>query len=236
METKQCTICKLDIELTIDNFKQTKYINKIGDTKIYWCSYCRNCQNSKTNEWHKNNKDKCRKNEKKYRDSHLKEVELRKSSYKKKNKTKIALYHKNYRNKNKEKQQKQGRERYANDIVFRLRKIVNRSVQKAISKNGSIIKHLPYSFQELKQHLEKQFEPWMNWNNHGSYGDTWDDSDSTTWKWNIDHVIPQSDLPYMSMTDDNFKKCWALENLRPLSAKQNVIDGVSRVRHQQIKR
>ena len=28
------------------------------------------------------------------------------------------------------------------------------------------------------------------------------------------------------MEDDNFKKCWALENLRPLSAKQNIVDGV----------
>lgn len=27
------------------------------------------------------------------------------------------------------------------------------------------------------------------------------------------------------MEDENFKKCWALSNLRPLSAKQNVLDG-----------
>lgn len=27
------------------------------------------------------------------------------------------------------------------------------------------------------------------------------------------------------MEDDNFKRCWALENLRPYSAKQNIIDG-----------
>jgi len=27
------------------------------------------------------------------------------------------------------------------------------------------------------------------------------------------------------MEDENFKKCWALENLRPLSAKQNIIEG-----------
>jgi hypothetical protein len=33
------------------------------------------------------------------------------------------------------------------------------------------------------------------------------------------------------MDDENFKKCWALENLRPYSAKQNIIDGVTRVRH-----
>jgi hypothetical protein len=28
-----------------------------------------------------------------------------------------------------------------------------------------------------------------------------------------------------------FKDCWALANLRPLSAKQNLMDGVTRARH-----
>ena len=80
--------------------------------------------------------------------------------------------------------------------------------------------------QELKEHLEKQFEPWMTWQNQGVYRlDKWDDNDSSTWKWHIDHIVPQSHLLYLSMTDDNFKKCWALENLRPLSGKENVGDG-----------
>jgi len=35
---------------------------------------------------------------------------------------------------------------------------------------------------------------------------------------------PQSDLLYISMSEDNFKKCWALSNLRPYSAKQNLLD------------
>lgn len=34
------------------------------------------------------------------------------------------------------------------------------------------------------------------------------------------------------MEDENLKKAWALENLRPLSAKQNQIDGSRRTRHQ----
>ena len=28
---------------------------------------------------------------------------------------------------------------------------------------------------------------------------------------------------YVSMKDDEFKKCWALDNLRPLSAKENLL-------------
>jgi hypothetical protein len=66
----------------------------------------------------------------------------------------------------------------------------------------------------------------MTWDNQGKYDrKNWDDNAPTTWTWNIDHIIPHSSLPYSSMEDDNFKKCWALNNLRPLSAKQNLIDG-----------
>jgi len=72
----------------------------------------------------------------------------------------------------------------------------------------------------------------MNWGNHGKYDPKkWDENDPKTWTWQLDHIIPSSDLPYLSMEDDNFKKCWALENLRPLSAKQNILDGVTRTRH-----
>jgi hypothetical protein len=79
--------------------------------------------------------------------------------------------------------------------------------------------------EELKQHLEKQFEPWMNWNNWTNYNPkTWKDEDLTTWTWNIDHIIPQCDLKYTSMDEENFFKCWALENLRPYSAKLNIIE------------
>lgn len=78
-------------------------------------------------------------------------------------------------------------------------------------------------------HLEKQFELWMNWENYGIYrASVWNDENTDTWTWHIDHIIPQSLLPYTSMKDDNFKKCWALDNLRPLSAKRNILDGNKR--------
>lgn len=87
-------------------------------------------------------------------------------------------------------------------------------------KNGNkTFDKLPYTPTELKEHLEKQFEPWMNWNNHGvgNY--------KNKKKWNIDHIIPQSKLPYNSLDHINFQKCWSLENLRPLEAIQNIKKG-----------
>lgn len=78
-------------------------------------------------------------------------------------------------------------------------------------------------------YIERQFESWMNWNHYGIYNvKTWDDNDPSTQIWQLDHIIPQSKLPCTSMIDSNFQKCWALENLCPLSAKQNIIDGNKR--------
>jgi hypothetical protein len=54
---------------------------------------------------------------------------------------------------------------------------------------------------------------------------TWNDNDLTTWTWQIDHVIPHSKFNYISMEDREFQDCWVLNNLRPYSAKQNILDG-----------
>ena len=92
-----------------------------------------------------------------------------------------------------------------------------------------------YDGKALISHLVSQMigeNSWMTLANHGKYNaKTWNDNDPSTWTWNVDHIIPRSDLPYFSMDDENFKKCWALENLRPYSAKLNILDGANRTRH-----
>ena len=117
------------------------------------------------------------------------------------------------------------------DPSFKLRKRISSSVRQALkklgtSKSGSILNFLPNSIDEIRAHVEAQFEPWMTWENMGVYDkDAWDDNDQSTWKWQLDHIIPQSHLLYASMEDENFRICWSIENLRPLAAKQNILDG-----------
>jgi len=72
----------------------------------------------------------------------------------------------------------------------------------------------------------------MTWENHGKYDPkTWDNNNSKTWTWQIDHIVPHSTFKYSSMEDQAFKECWSLDNLRPYSSKQNQLDGVSKIRH-----
>lgn len=112
------------------------------------------------------------------------------------------------------------------DALYKLRRNISSSISANLTKNGeSCLNYLPYSIQELKKYLESKFEPWMNWHNYGSYiKQEWDDNDPKTWKWNIDHIIPQSGFKFNSMKDEEFENCWALNNLRPYSAKKNLLE------------
>jgi hypothetical protein len=137
-----------------------------------------------------------------------------------------------YRAVNKDKINTTRKERMHNDVNFKLRCGFSCSINqklraKSLTKKGtSCIKFLPYTIEELKTHLELQFEPWMNWDNWGRYKLLkWDDHDQSTWRWNIDHIIPAAKFNYTSVEDEEFKQCWALSNLRPLSAKVNLIEG-----------
>jgi hypothetical protein len=157
----------------------------------------------------------------------------------------VAAYDREYRAKNKdilqEKANVRRNKRIKNDPFFKLRIYVSTAIFTGLKNNNgskcgvSIILALPYTIGELKLYLESLFEPWMTWENRGRYvAKKWDDNDPTTWRWQLDHIIPQADLPYDLMEHPNFKKCWALSNLRPLSAKTNVLDGIHKVRHNSV--
>jgi len=111
------------------------------------------------------------------------------------------------------------KERYKNDPTFRLRHLVSRAIGNALRNNNSSKEGsstwdaLSYTPQQLREHLEAQFEEGMSWDNYGHDG------------WHIDHIYPQSKLPYESMTDENFKIAWSLKNLRPLWAAENISKG-----------
>lgn len=140
------------------------------------------------------------------------------------------------KHKHREYQRDYRKKKYTNNCCFKLRTILSVSIGRALrrrggSKRSSILSALPYSMDELIGHLESQFEPWMNWSNMGRYSKAWDDNDPSTWTWQIDHIVPASTFKYKSMQDKTFKKCWSLLNLRPLSAKKNLIDGTNRSRH-----
>lgn len=161
---------------------------------------CKNCAQIYHAQYHRDNKEELNKRSKSWYDDNKESVSLQYKTVPLK-KSKKRQYNNDYE-----------RNRKATDPIFKLRKNCSRLINHALngSKNGqSILEFLSYTIDELKRHLETQFDSKMSWKNYGIY-------------WHIDHIIPQSLLPYVSMEDENFKKCWALSNLRPLEAIENM--------------
>jgi len=110
------------------------------------------------------------------------------------------------------------RERLRSDPISRLKHNIRSAVHYHIvirqgkEKGGSTFEHLPYTPQELREHIESQFDKHMTWDNYGSY-------------WQLDHIIPQSALIYDSLVHPNYQLCWALNNLQPLESKANASKG-----------
>ena len=105
-------------------------------------------------------------------------------------------------------------EYFNNPLKKILRDRMSRRMRHALSgRNLSkewkhIFKITGYSVDDLKKHLESKFQDNMSWGNIG--------------EWHIDHIYPESKFNYSSLNDEEFKKCWSLDNLQPLWAKDNL--------------
>lgn len=155
-------------------------------------------------------------NKKQYIESHREENRERTKKWIKNNSQKAKEYY----SLNKESLNKKKRENYhkrKKDPLFRLkiniRSLIRQSIKRqATHKSIKTLAILGCSFQDFKEHIEKQFEPWMNWENYGSY------KSSGIRTWNFDHIIPLSS----ATTEQEMIKLNHYTNLRPLCSKQNL--------------
>ena len=83
-------------------------------------------------------------------------------------------------------------------------KNIKQNIRYCLKSNGPFrwSKILGYSKQELLEHLSKEFQPDMNFENYGTV-------------WGVTFHIPRRCYFFKSYWDNNFKKCWCLKNLKP---------------------
>ena len=114
--------------------------------------------------------------------------------------------------------------RYRTDLSFQLKERIRRQQNKAIKrdniadvmrgalsrggKSNKVEQVLGYTIDELRQHLESLFIDDMSW------------SAFVSGRIHIDHIIPQSSFDLSST--EQWKQCWALSNLQPLWASDNL--------------
>lgn len=174
-----------------ENKEKLKIVNK--NWRLKNKKYIKNYKNK--------NKDKNLEYGKIYRWKNIKEIKKQKKIHRSKRKTKIQ------RNKYQKERRKIPKNHLDTNFSNHIRIAMNN--KKAYRTWESLV---GYTLQDLFNHLEKQFDKKMNWENYGSY-------------WHIDHIVPISWFPYETAEEQAFKDCWGLKNLQPLEAKMNMSKG-----------
>lgn len=77
-----------------------------------------------------------------------------------------------------------------------------------VTKSNTCFNLMGYTIEDLKRHLELQFTDGMSWDNRS--------------EWHIDHIRPVASFNFTTTECEDFKKCWALNNLQPLWASDNI--------------
>jgi len=149
-------------------------------------------------EYRLNNKDKSKEYQKEYYLNNKDNIKEYKKEYFQKNKDKSIEYQKEY-NKNRRK----------GDYLFKLRGNISCLIGASIrnqgyTKRSKTYKILGCTFEEFKEHLEKQFTKGMTWENQG--------------EWHLDHIYPVSlakDEKHLIELNHytNFQPLWAIDNI-----------------------
>lgn len=203
-------VCKkCGIEKENDNFQKGRNV-------------CKDCMSLYIKEYYKENKERILEIEKNRYYDNKESVLERQKNYNMTVKNKRKDYQKEYREKNKdvlkEKRKlynpvrlKRHKERYSNDLKYKISKI-HRSILKSFltrmkkgPKTDKTNEILGYSYSELKIHIESLFLEGMTWDNHG--------------EWHIDHIKPLSlfdiDTPANVVNSlSNLQPIWAIDNLK----------------------
>jgi ribosomal protein S25 len=124
------------------------------------------------------------------------------------NKEYFKEYHKEYHN-----------NKYNTDHIYKLKNNISTSIARIIRLfilhkydiHRNIFEILGCTSLEFKEHIEKQFEPWMNWNNYAQYNGEF------KYGWNIDHIKPLS----LATTEKKVIELNYYTNIRPLCCKIN---------------
>jgi hypothetical protein len=101
-----------------------------------------------------------------------------------------------------------------NNINTKVRMSLNNGIRDHFKQNNKYVGNLSndllilllgYSADDLVINLRHKYSGWMNDDNYG--------------KWEIDHIIPKSKFKLNSL--EEFRECWSINNLRPLSKEEN---------------
>jgi hypothetical protein len=127
----------------------------------------------------------------KYLAANKERIAAQKKAYYTANKEKVKAEQKTWRASNRDKLKVYYKTRLSNDVMYRLKvnvkNLIGNSIRKhSFKKLSKTEQILGCTYQQFKEHLEAQFDPWMTWENRGLY------NGMEEYGWDIDHIIPLS--------------------------------------------
>ena len=155
--------------------------------------------------------------DKKWRDSNKEHLSLKHKKWSEKNKEHLSEYHKQWRTENVDKWRKTKRDyqQHLRDtnpqyklISYFKTAIYTVLKENNVNKYGHYFDVLNYTPEELMKHLESKFTDGMKWENYGV--------------WHVDHKLPISSFNIKEIGDEEFMRCWCLDNLQPMWGEENI--------------
>ena len=168
-------------------------------------------------EWIKNNPDKVlaakkrnyeakKKSDKEYAKKNVKKLNKKKKEWAESNKEKV-----------KRAKYKYVQKKLRIDPLYKLKHSIGCAIRQSFKRKGFTKKSRTFdilgcTYEDFKQHIESQFEPWMNWDNYGKYK-----KNTYNYGWDIDHIIPLK----TALNEEDVIKLNHYTNLKPLCSYKN---------------
>lgn len=207
MVKKICSKCKIEKHLC----EFHKYTHSKDGFRTL-CKECRKIEKIKNKLYREKNKEKLTLKRTIWFEENPNYIKQYQKKYNIENRKKLNEKLKKWREKNKEKilqeQRKTKKEKYDNDINFKLSHLLRCRINKIIKfkRNRSSIEILGCTIEEFKIYIEGKFKSEMSWENYGYYG------------WHIDHIIPLSSAG----SNEGFIELCHYTNLQPLWKDENL--------------
>jgi hypothetical protein len=217
---KTCTKC--NIEKPLSEFRKAKN-GKYGvraDCKLCVKAYkktYREANKDKIKAYREANKEKMNTYERAYREANKDKIREKRKEWREANKDKIKAYYEANKDKINENRNASRKERRKNDALYKVthntRSLIGRCFKnKGYTKKSKTYQILGCTYEEFKQHLERQFTKGMTWENYGD--------------WHLDHIYPvslaENEEELIKLNHyTNFQPLWAEENLKKSNKIEN---------------
>jgi len=216
------------------NSTPTKVCRKCGETKPATTEFfhshssaggglnprCKECRKEESLAYYQANTEILREKAKKWQQDNPDKANAKKLAWAKKNSESEIARKREYKERNRvairARENAQTKQRELTDPAFRLRRLMSRRMWVSLKKEKdgwSWESLVGYTRKDLLEHLEKQFTKGMSWDRFAA-GEI-----------HIDHIVPVISFGCTSPIGPEFQACWALANLRPMWAKENMSKG-----------